>query len=35
MKVVMLSTYFPPEKTASSYLQANRNDAFAEAGFEM
>lgn len=35
MKVLLLSSYFYPEKMASSYLQKNRGEAFAAAGFEM
>ena len=35
MKIVFLTAYFRPEKTASSYLQENRNIAFAAAGFDM
>lgn len=31
----MLPAYFSPEKAASSYLIENRNEAFADAGFDM
>lgn len=34
-RILFLSAYEYPEKTASSYLGQNRNDALAEAGFEM
>lgn len=35
MKILYLPAYFHPEKAASSYLGDNRNQAFADAGFEM
>ena len=35
MKILFLASYFFPEKAASSYLSDNRNQAFADAGFEM
>lgn len=35
MKILYLPVYFDPEKAASSYLGDNRNQAFADAGFEM
>lgn len=35
MKILFLTAYFSPERVASSYLGANRNHAFAEAGFMM
>ena len=35
MKVLLLPSYFYPEKMASSSLQENRSTAFAGAGFDM
>jgi glycosyltransferase involved in cell wall biosynthesis len=35
MKILFLSAYFSPESVAGSHLANNRNEAFAEAGFEM
>lgn len=35
MKILYLSSYSFPERVASSYLGANRNEAFAKAGFQM
>ena len=35
MKVLFLSAYFYPEQAASPYLGENRNQAFADAGFDM
>lgn len=35
MKILYLPAYFYPDKAASSYLGENRNQAFADAGFEM
>ncbi len=35
MKILLLPSYFYPEKAASSYLSENRNLAFAQEGFEM
>ena len=35
MKILYLSAYSAPEKAASSYLGANRNQAFVDAGFRM
>lgn len=35
MRVLFLPAYFYPEKAASSYLSENRNQAFADAGFEI
>lgn len=35
MKILYLPAYFSPEKVASTYLSDNRNQAFANAGFEM
>ena len=35
MKILYLPAYFYPEKAASSYLGENRNQAFADAGFEI
>lgn len=35
MKILYLPVYFHPEKAASGYLASNRNQAFADAGFEM
>ena len=34
MRILYLPAYFTPEKAASSYLGENRNQAFADAGFE-
>lgn len=34
MKILFLPAYFYPESAASSYLGENRNQAFADAGFE-
>ena len=34
-KILLLASYFYPEQAASSYLAENRNQAFAEAGFDM
>lgn len=33
MKILFLAAYFPPEKTPSTYLIENRNQALIEAGF--
>lgn len=35
VKILLLASYFYPEQAASSYLAENRNQAFAEAGFDM
>lgn len=35
MKILFLSAYFHPEQAASPYLGENRNQAFADAGFDM
>lgn len=35
MKILYLPAYFAPEKAASSYLGENRNQAFADAGFDV
>lgn len=35
MKIVFLSSYFKPEKAASSYLGENIREAYAQAGFDM
>lgn len=35
MKILILSSYFFPEQAASPYLSENRNQAFAERGYEM
>ena len=35
MRILYLPAYFYPEKAASSYLGENRNQAFADAGFEI
>ena len=35
MKILFLAAYFIPERAASSYLSVNRNQAFADAGFNM
>lgn len=35
MKILLLPSYFFPEKAASSYITENRCSAFAEAGFDM
>lgn len=35
IKILRLSAYYSPEQAASSYLGQNRNQAFADAGFEM
>ncbi len=35
MKILYLPAYFSPESAASSYIGNNRNQAFADAGFEM
>ncbi len=35
MKILMLPTYFEPERVASNYLSNNRDEAFAIAGFYM
>ncbi len=35
MKILFLPAYFTPEHAASPYLGKNRNQAFADAGFEM
>lgn len=35
MKILFLAAYFMPERAASSYLSVNRNQAFADAGFNM
>lgn len=35
MKILYLSAYFQPEVTSSSYLSDNRNQAFADKGYEM
>lgn len=35
MKILFFPAYFTPEHVASSYLGKNRNQAFADAGFEM
>lgn len=35
MKVLFLPAYFYPEQAASSYLNNNRNEAFADAGIDM
>lgn len=35
MKILFLPAYFYPETAASGYLGENRNQAFADAGFEM
>lgn len=35
MKILLLPAYFTPEHAASPYLGENRNQAFADAGFEM
>ena len=35
MKILFLPAYFHPEHAASPYLAKNRNEAFADAGFEM
>lgn len=35
MKILYLPAYFHPEKAASNYLGDNRNQAFADAGFDM
>lgn len=34
MRILYLPAYFEPEKAASDYLGVNRNQAFAEAGFD-
>lgn len=35
MKILFLTAYFSPEQAASPYLGENRNQAFADAGFDM
>lgn len=35
MKLLLFPSYFPPEKTASSYLQENRFDSFSRNGVDM
>ena len=35
MRILYLPAYFKPEHAASSYLNENRNQAFAEAGINM
>ena len=35
MKILFLAAYFSPEQAASPYLGENRNQAFADAGFDM
>lgn len=35
MRILFLAAYFFPEKAASTYLSENRNQAFADAGFDM
>ena len=35
MRILFLTAYFPPEHVASQYLGRNRNQAFADAGFDM
>ncbi len=35
MRILYFPAYFFPEKAASSYLNENRNQAFADAGFDM
>ena len=35
MRILYLPAYFSPEHAASSYLNENRNQAFADAGFDM
>jgi glycosyltransferase involved in cell wall biosynthesis len=35
VKILLLNSYFTPEITASSHFTASRNEAFADAGFEM
>ena len=35
VRILYLPAYFYPETAASSYLGENRNQAFADAGFEM
>ena len=35
MKILYLPAYFYPEQAASAYLSDNRNQAFADAGFDM
>lgn len=35
MKILLLPAYFPPEIISSNYLDDNRNEAFARAGFDM
>lgn len=35
MRILYLPAYFAPEKAASDYLGENRNQAFADAGFDM
>ena len=35
MKLLLLPSYFQPERAASAYLTENRYEAFAEAGFDM
>ena len=35
MKILFLTAYFFPEQAASPYLGENRNEAFADAGFDM
>ena len=35
MRILYLPAYFYPEKAASSYLGENRNQAFADAGFDI
>lgn len=35
VKILYLPAYFYPEQAASAYLSDNRNQAFADAGFDM
>ena len=35
MKILYFPAYFPPETAASGYLSENRNQAFADAGFDV
>ena len=35
MKILFLTAYFHPERAASPHLGENRNQAFADAGFDM
>ena len=35
MRILMLTSYYKPERVASSYLDENCREAYAEAGFEI